>query len=113
MLKEMIFMYIPDKQYTPNASDLNELEEEKLREEEMEKADMLRKVCTDLDVEPSDALFVGDSYVDALAAEEVGMDFAAALYGWGFRSKADAEKYHCKAYLNKAGEIGYKLSAIE
>ena len=57
--------------------------------------------------------FVGDSYVDALAAEEVGMDFAAALYGWGFRSKADAEKYHCKAYLNKAGEIGYKLSAIE
>ena len=31
-------MYIPDKQYTPNASDLNELEEEKLREEEMEKA---------------------------------------------------------------------------
>ena len=82
-------------------------------EEEMEKADMLRKVCTDLDVEPSDALFVGDSYVDALAAEEVGMAFAAALYGWGFRSKADAEKYHCKAYLNKAGEIGYKLSAIE
>ena len=79
-------------------------------EEEMEKADMLRKVCTDLDVEPSDALFVGDSYVDALAAEEVGMDFAAALYGWGFRSKAE---YHCKAYLNKAGEIGYKLSAIE
>ena len=31
-------MYIPDKQYTPNASDLNDLEEVKLREEEMEKA---------------------------------------------------------------------------
>lgn len=81
-------------------------------EKEMEKTDMLRKVCADLAVEPSDALFVGDSYVDAVAAEEVGMDFAAALYGWGFRSKADAEKYSCKAYLNKASEIAYKLSAI-
>ena len=81
-------------------------------EKEMEKTDMLRKVCADLAVEPSDALFVGDSYVDAVAAEEVGMDFAAVLYGWGFRSKADAEKYSCKAYLNKASEIAYKLSAI-
>jgi phosphoglycolate phosphatase len=81
-------------------------------EKEMEKTDMLRKVCADLAVEPSDAIFVGDSYVDAVAAEEVGMDFAAALYGWGFRSKADAEKYSCKAYLNKASEIAYKLSAI-
>ncbi len=31
-------MYVPEKQYTPNASELNEIEEEKLREEEMEKA---------------------------------------------------------------------------
>ena len=81
-------------------------------EEEMEKADMLRKVCTDLDVEPSDALFVGDSYVDALAAEEVGMDFAAALYGWGFRSKEDAEKYEPKAYINNAYEIAKKIMNI-
>lgn len=81
-------------------------------EEEMEKADMLRKVCTDLDVEPSDALFVGDSYVDALAAEEVGMDFAAALYGWGFRSKEDAEKYEPKAYINNAYEIANKIMNI-
>lgn len=82
-------------------------------DEEMEKADMLRKVCADLEVEPCDALFVGDSYVDAVAAGEVGMDFAAALYGWGFRSKEDAEKYPCKVYLNRASEISYKLPAIQ
>ena len=82
-------------------------------EEEMEKTDMLRKVCAELEVDPADAIFVGDSYVDAIAAEEVGVDFAAALYGWGFRSKEDAEKYHCKAYLEKAEEIGTKLLSVE
>lgn len=82
-------------------------------EEEMEKADMLRKVCEELKIDPADAIFVGDSYVDAIAAEEVGMDFAAALYGWGFRSKEDAEKYNCKAYLEKAEEIGAKLLSVD
>ena len=81
-------------------------------EREMTKTDMLRKVCEDLDVDASDAVFVGDSYVDALAAEEAEMDFAAALYGWGFRSQEDAAQYNCKAYLNNAGEIAYKLSAL-
>lgn len=77
----------------------------------LQKSDMLRKVCGELEVSPADAIFVGDSYVDALAAQEVGMDFAAALYGWGFRSQEDAEQYHCKAYLKHAGEIGTKLLA--
>ena len=63
-------------------------------EREMTKTDMLRKVCEDLDVDASD------------------MDFAAALYGWGFRSQEDAAQYNCKAYLNNAGEIAYKLSAL-
>ena len=79
---------------------------------DMDKSDMLRKVCADLGVDPADAVFVGDSYVDAEAAGEVGIDFAAALYGWGFRSKEDAEQYNCKAYLNSASEIGYKLSVL-
>ena len=78
-----------------------------------EKSDMLRLVCEELDVDIADSIFIGDSYVDALAAEEVGMDFAAALYGWGFRSREDAEKYHCKAYLEKADEIGAKLLSVE
>ena len=81
-------------------------------EREMTKTDMLRQVCADLEVDPAEAVFVGDSYVDAIAAQEVGMDFAAALYGWGFRSQEDAEQYNCKTYLNNAGEIGYKLSVL-
>lgn len=81
-------------------------------EREMTKTDMLRQVCADLEVDPVEAVFVGDSYVDAIAAQEAGMDFAAALYGWGFRSQEDAEQYNCKTYLNNAGEIGYKLSVL-
>lgn len=81
-------------------------------DEEMTKTDMLRKVCNDLGIEPHDAIFVGDSYVDAIAANEAGVDFAAVLYGWGFRSQEDAQQYNCKAYLNNAGEIGYKLATI-
>ena len=77
----------------------------------LHKSDMLRKVCADLGVDISDAVFVGDSYVDALAAQEVGMDFAAALYGWGFRSREDAEQYNSKVFLNDAGEIAPKLLA--
>lgn len=79
---------------------------------EMEKTDMLRKVCADVQVEPCDAIFIGDSYVDAIAAGEVGIDFAAALYGWGFRSREDAEQYNCKVYLNNAYEIAYKLETL-
>ena len=78
-----------------------------------EKSDMLRLVCEELDVDIAESIFIGDSYVDALAAEEVGMDFAAALYGWGFRSQEDAEKYHCRAYLNNAKELFTKLSRLE
>ena len=78
-----------------------------------EKSDMLRLVCEELDVDIADSIFIGDSYVDALAAEKVGMDFAAALYGWGFRSQEDAEKYHCRAYLNNAKELFTKLSRLE
>ncbi len=81
-------------------------------DEEMTKADMLRKVCATLETEPEEAVFVGDSYVDAIAAGEVGIDFAAALYGWGFRSEEDAKQYNCKAFLNNAGEIAYKLSVL-
>ncbi len=81
-------------------------------DEEMTEVDMLRKVCLDLETDPADAVFIGDSYVNAIAAGEVGIDFAAALYGWGFRSKEDAEKYNCKVFLNNAGEISYKLSVL-
>ena len=78
-----------------------------------EKSDMLRLVLDELHVPVEESIFIGDSFVDALAAQEVGMDFAAALYGWGFRSPADAEKYNCALCLNNPKEIFKKISALK
>ena len=79
---------------------------------DIEKTDMLRNACSTLGIPIEDCVFIGDSYVDALAAREIGMDFAAALYGWGFRTEEDAEQYNCRAYLGKASEIYIKLSSL-
>ncbi len=80
---------------------------------ELEKSDMLRKVCDELGISEEDSVFVGDSYVDALAAQEVGMDFAAVLYGLGFRSEEETGQYeNCKACLRNASEIYTKLSKL-
>ena len=80
---------------------------------DMEKSDMLLKVCAELDISVEDSIFIGDSYVDALAAQEVGMDFAAALYGWGFRSREDAARYNCAVYLNSAKELFKIISELK
>jgi len=79
---------------------------------EQEKSDMLANVCKRFGVSPCDAVFVGDSFVDAEAAATVGMDFCAALYGWGFRSREDAAPYEPKAYINKAEEIAKKILSL-
>lgn len=78
----------------------------------LNKSDLIMQACESLGVSVEDSVFVGDSDVDAEGAEKVGMDFVAVLYGWGFRSKEDAEKYNCKAYLASATEIFTKLSNI-
>ena len=77
---------------------------------DMEKSDMLLKVCEELGISVEDSIFIGDSYVDALAAQEVGMDFVAALYGWGFRSREDVKDYPCALCINSAAELFKKIS---
>ena len=76
------------------------------------KRDLVLQVCQELEVSVEDSILVGDTDVSALAAQDIGMDFVAVLYGWGFRTKEDAEKYNCKAFLNSATEIYEKLSKI-
>lgn len=76
------------------------------------KSDLLLQACETLGVSVEDSILVGDSEVEALGAEKIGMDFAAVLYGWGFKSKEDAEKFDCKAYIETATEIYTKLSNI-
>ncbi len=76
------------------------------------KSDLLLQACEKSGVSVQDSILIGDSDVDAAGAENVGMDFAAALYGWGFRSAEDAEKYNCRALINSVSELIMKLSVM-
>ena len=78
----------------------------------LNKRDMILQACNTLGIPGEDALVVGDSYLEAEGARDAGVDFAAALYGWGFRSQEDAQRYHCRAYLNSASEIQTKLTVL-
>ena len=76
------------------------------------KSDLLLQACQELEVSVEDSVLVGDSDIEALGAKQIGMDFVAVLYGWGFRTKEDAEKYDCKAIIETATDIYTKLSKI-
>ena len=76
------------------------------------KSDLLMQACEELGILVEDSIFVGDSEVEALGAEKIGMDFAAVLYGWGFKTKDDAEMFICQAFIESATEFYKKLSGI-
>lgn len=76
------------------------------------KSDLLMQACAETGISVEDSILIGDSDVDAEGAQKIGMDFAAALYGWGFRTKEEAEKYSCKTCFDSASEIFLKLSLL-
>lgn len=76
------------------------------------KSDLLTQACEMTGISVENSIFIGDSEVDAEGAKGVNMDFAAALYGWGFKTKEDAEKYGCKTFFYSASEIYSKISTL-
>ncbi len=76
------------------------------------KSNLLLQACDITGIPVEESIHIGDNDVDAQGAANIGMDFAAALYGWGFKTKEDAEKYNCKTYINSASEIFMKLSIL-
>lgn len=77
------------------------------------KSKQLRSICEMLNVTPDESIFLGDNVVDANGAKEVGMDFAAILYGWGFRSRQDAEGFDCCMYISNPLDIYDKIKALQ
>ncbi len=64
----------------------------------LEKEDMILKIMEALSIsQKPDILFVGDSVFDGEGAQKVGVDFAAMVYGFGFK---------------KGEEIPYKTVAV-
>ena len=69
------------------------------------KRDLLEEACHLTGVLPEECILVGDSAFDGKGAQEFDVDFAAVIYGWGFRKKEDAEPYGPIAYLNAPKEL--------
>ncbi|MFB7138207.1 HAD-IA family hydrolase [Gottfriedia sp. NPDC056225] len=56
----------------------------------LSKADIIQLCLKDLQqVDLSEVVLIGDSVHDAVGAENVGIDFIAVTYGYGFKSKQD------------------------
>ncbi len=59
------------------------------------KSQMVGRLLSDLNIEPTQALYIGDRYEDGVAAEENGLEFV--LVSWGYFDAALAEaKPHWK-----------------
>lgn len=69
------------------------------------KSDSLLQVCGELGISVEDSVLVGDSGIDAEGAQNVGMDFIAALYGWGFKNEDEAKRYVCKGCVDSPSKI--------
>ena len=73
------------------------------------KAQLLEECLDRLQCAKECAVLVGDSKYDAEGALQVGIDFIAVAYGFGFKSKADAAEYFPAAVCRTIGEIGSVL----
>lgn len=78
----------------------------------LDKKDLILQACNNLGVSVEDSVYVGDSEIDAIGSAELGIDFAAALYGWGFRSQEEAEQYQCKMVVKSVEELPKKIAML-
>ncbi len=59
------------------------------------KASLIGLCMDELNVTQKEAVLVGDSIHDAKGAATAGVDFIAALYGFGFRTTKDTAEHNC------------------
>ncbi len=63
-------------------------------ENKLKKSDILRICINGLTTNKSEVIFIGDSYHDAEAANNLGIDFIGVTYGFGFKTKYEIQKYN-------------------
>lgn len=59
----------------------------------LKKEDIVRSCLREMHGTIQNTILVGDTYHDALGAEKLSLPFVAALYGFGFKTNEDVEKY--------------------
>lgn len=69
---------------------------------ELKKTDIIEKCLKTVKIDKSNkVVMIGDSPQDAMAAEELGIDFIGVSYGYGFKNKEDALEYQCVGIVEK------------
>lgn len=71
------------------------------------KSALIDMCISELGCDREASVLVGDTMHDAIGAEKSGIDFIAALYGFGFKKEAGAEAYHPIA------EIKYPIDLLD
>lgn len=74
-------------------------------EGKLTKADIVEMVISELGADRAETVLIGDSFYDAEGAAAAGVDFIAVTYGFGFRTRADAEKYPTVGCCGSTGEL--------
>lgn len=69
------------------------------------KSSLIDMCISELKETKETALLVGDSYHDALGANQSGVAFVAALYGFGFKTKSDLCEYPYVATVSAPIEL--------
>ena len=72
----------------------------------LKKNDIIRKCIEKATIKDySEVLMVGDTLHDSVGAEQLGVDFLAVTYGFGFKSKDEYKNIKCIAVVDSPLEI--------
>lgn len=65
--------------------------------------DILNEIILHSGISKSEVLYVGDSGVDAVTAQNANVDFVGVL--WGFRPKRELEEHGASCFISQADEL--------
>lgn len=72
----------------------------------LKKDDIIRKCIEKANIKDySEVLMVGDTLHDSIGSEQVGVDFLAVTYGFGFKNKKECKDVNCIAVVDSPLEI--------
>lgn len=73
--------------------------------DKLTKSGMIQKAMKLMNQNQKETVLVGDSFYDAVGAEEAGVDFIGVTYGFGFKTIEDVRKYKNKGMVNVPIEL--------
>lgn len=72
----------------------------------LKKVDIIEKCLKAVKIiDSKKVVMIGDSPQDAMAAEQLGIDFIGVSYGYGFKDKQDAFNYQCIGVIESPMEL--------